>query len=411
MQNNDVITAVGIDVSKRKSMVAIRRPGGEIVLLPFEVKHDISSLTDFIKILRQIGGDIRIVMEHTGIYWYPIARILEQSGFFVSVVNAILIYKFSDNSLRKVKTDRADSLKIANYALTFWDSLKQFKPEDETRILLKTQCRLYERTIDASVVLRNGLTTLLEQSFPGVDKLFSTSVRSVSGHYKWVDFVKRFWHKDCVAELSLRSFADCYEKWCRRCGYRFSASDANRIHDLARKSIAIFPKNESTHAVIAQSIDTLNAIYDALQIMRNEMSRLASMLPEYPIVMEMFGVGPVTGPQLISEIGDVRRFTSKRALVAFVGVDAPPFQSGSFDSKSRHISKRGTPRLRKTAFLICSVILQHCNMNDPIYAFMDKKRSEGKHYYVYMVAGAAKFLRIYYARIKEHLDSLNLIIS
>ena len=300
MQDDSIITAVGIDVSKGKSMVAIRRPGGEVVLFPVEVKHDVPSLTDLVKTLKQIGGDIRIVMEHTGIYWYPIARMLEQSGFFVSVVNAILIHKFSDNSHRKVKTDRADALKIANYALTFWDSLSQFKPEDETRIILKTQCRLYERTIDASVVFRNGLTTLLEQSFPGVDKLFSTSLRSVSGHYKWGDFVKRFWHKDCVAELSLRSFSDCYEKWCHRFGYRFSATDANQIHDLARKSIAIFPRNESTHAVIGQSVDTLNAIYDALQIMRNEMSRLASMLPEYPVVMEMFGVGPVTGPQLIS---------------------------------------------------------------------------------------------------------------
>ena len=98
-------------------------------------------------------------------------------------------------------------------------------------------------------------------------------------------------------------------------------------------------------------------------------------------------------------------------MVAFAGVDAPPFQSGTFDSKSRHISKRGTPRLRKTAFMVCSVILQHSNMNDSIYTFMDKKRSEGKHYYVYMVAGAAKFLRIYYARIKEHLDSLDLTVS
>ena len=107
----------------------------------------------------------------------------------------------------------------------------------------------------------------------------------------------------------------------------------------------------------------------------------------------------------MAEIGDVRRFTHKGALVAFAGVDAPPFQSGTFDSKSRQISKRGSPHLRKTLFSVCSTILRLSDENEPVFQFMDKKRSEGKHFYVYFVAGCAKFLRIYYARVKEALDA------
>ena len=38
--------------------------------------------------------------------------------------------------------------------------------------------------------------------------------------------------------------------------------------------------------------------------------------------------------------------------------------------------------------------------------FLDKKRAQGKPYYVYMTAGANKFLRIYYGRVKEYLSSL-----
>lgn len=133
--------------------------------MPFEVKHTTSDLKAFVTLLHQTGGEIRIVMEHIGIYWYPIARALSNAGFFVSIVNAILIHDFSDNSLRKVKTDRADSLKIANYALTFWNTLREYTSEDETRILLKTQSRLYERTTDTSVVLRNGLLSWISH-FP-----------------------------------------------------------------------------------------------------------------------------------------------------------------------------------------------------------------------------------------------------
>ena len=127
--------------------------------------------------------------------------------------------------------------------------------------------------------------------------------------------------------------------------------------------------------------------------------------------MKMFGVGPVLGPQLIAEIGDARRFHSKKALVAFAGIDAPPYQSGAVDVRSRSISKRGSAALRRTLFLVMSVILQSAPADEPVYQFMDKKRSEGKPYRVYMMASANKFLRIYYSSVKEHLDTLNLDCS
>ncbi len=400
----NTITAVGIDVSKGKSTVAIRRPGGEIVMAPFTVLHTAEGLDKLIDTLRSVDGEIRVVMEHTGMYWRPVALALKNAGFFVSVVNAMLIHNFSDNSIRKVKTDRADSLKIANYALTFWQELRDYSLEDENRQLLKIQSRLYERTLNSSVALRNGLISLLDQTFPDANKLFGMETRTTSGHIKWVDFVRRFWHKDCVAALSLHSFADTFQKWCKRTGYHFNLSDAERIHNIARNSVATLTKNDSTKLLITQAVDSLNAVYDTLQILRNEMYRLASLLPEFEIVMSMQGAGKITGPQLMAEIGDVRRFTSKGALVAFAGVDAPPYQSGTFDSKSRHVSKRGSPHLRRVLFTICSVILQHADPENPIYQFMDRKRAEGKHFYVYTVAGTAKFLRIYYARVKEYLN-------
>ena len=403
MSKNE-ITAVGIDVSKGKSTVAVRRPGGEIVMMPFVVLHTAEDLAELTNTLRSIGGEIRVVMEHTGMYWRPIALALKEAGFFVSVVNAMLIHDFSDNSIRKIKTDRADSLKIANYALTFWQELRDYSVEDETRQMLKIQSRLYERTLNSSVALRNGLISLLDQTFPGANKLFDEQ-RTKAGHIKWVDFVRRFWHKDCVAASSFSSFADTFQKWCKRTGYHYSLSDAKRIHGIARNSVATLAKNDSTKLLITQAVDSLNAVYDTLQILRSEMQRLASLLPEYEIVMGMQGAGPITGPQLMAEIGDVRRFTSKGALVAFAGVDAPPFQSGS--SKSRHVSKRGSPHLRRVLFTICSVILQHSDPENAVFQFMDKKRAEGKHFYVYTVAGGAKFLRIYYAKVKEYLNTLD----
>jgi transposase len=122
--------------------------------------------------------------------------------------------------------------------------------------------------------------------------------------------------------------------------------------------------------------------------------------------MGMFGVEPALGPQLMAEIGDVRRFYSKKALVAFAGIDAPPYQSGQMEVRSRSISKRGSSALRRTLFLVMSVILQRSPADNPVYQFMGKKRTEGKPYRVCMMASANKFLRIYYATVKQYLDSL-----
>ena len=155
-----------------------------------------------------------------------------------------------------------------------------------------------------------------------------------------------------------------------------------------------------------QSVSQLRATSTALAALKQEMQSLASQLPEYLVVMEMFGVGPTLGPQLIAEIGDVRRFYSKKALVAYAGIDAPPNDSGDVTGRHKSMRKVGASSLRRTLFLVMSVYLQNSPQDEPIYQFMDRKRTEEKPYRVYMMASANKFLRIYYATVKDHLESL-----
>lgn len=243
------VNCVGIDVSKGKSMVAVMRPLGELVYPPFEVGHTDVELCELSRRLGELDGETRVVMEATGNYHLPIASFLYDSGFYVSVANAMLVHGYGNNSLRR-----------------------------------------------------------------------ATSV--------------------------------------------------------------------------------------ALAALRSEMQSLAASLPEYPVVMGMFGVGPALGPQLMAEIGDVRRFHSKKALVAFAGIDAPPYQSGQMEVRSRSISKRGSSALRRTLFLVMSAILRRSPADEPVYQFIDRKRAEGKPYRVYMMASPNKFLRIYFATVKQYLDSL-----
>jgi len=400
------MNAVGIDVSKGSSTVVILRPFGEIVASPFEVTHTDSELSKLARLLKSLSGETKVIMEYTGSYYQPIACALHEAGLFVSAVHAQLIHDFGNNTIRKVKTDKADAIKIANYGLSHWLDLPEYVPEENVRRMLKVYCRQYAKYNKLKSMLKNNLISLLDQTFPGVNTLFSSPARESDGHQKWLDFAEKFWHCECVCSLTPKVFSERYRKWCKRAGYHFSQSKAEDIYVSACGHVGVMPKDETTKLLITQAIAQVNTIAESLAIIAIEMKRLATLLPEYPVVSAFFGVGDILGPQLMAEIGDIYRFPRKQSLVCFAGLEAPPFQSGKFEAASRNISKKGTPHLRRTLFQIMDCLIKNAPADNAVFQFLDRKRAEGKHYYSYMTAGSAKFLRIYYARVKEFLDSL-----
>ena len=399
------MNAVGIDVSKGKSTVAVLRPFGEVAASPFDVIHNDSDLKQLAELIKALPGESKVVMEYTGTYFEPIAQFLHNNGIFVSVVNALLVHDYGGNSLRKVKTDKKDALKFASYALDRSTELDEYIPADEQRKTLKLLNRQYNQSIKIQTMMKNNLISLTDSVFPGINKLFTSPERQSDGHEKWVDFLKAFPHRDCVAKLYLSVFKTKYKSWCSKNKYKYSESKAEEIHAYAKSVIAVLPLNDSVKLLVTQAVSQLNTILETLSSIRNEMNRIASSLPEYDTVMSMFGVGKVYGPQLIAEVGDTRRFRNRRAITAFAGLDAPPYQSGQLDVSSRHISKRGSAALRKVLFQITEVYILNKPEDEPVYQFIDKKRSEGKHYYSYRIAAANKFLRIYFAKVNQVLIS------
>ena len=395
------MNSVGIDISKGRSTIAVMRPFGEVVISPFEVRHTDSELSELARQLKIMDGETRVVMEATGNYHAPVAKLLHDAGLYVSVVNAKLVHDYGNNDLRRVKTDKKDAVKLANYGLDRWLTLPRYIPEEDTRLLLKNCYRQYRQYSKVQTVLKNNLISLLDTVFPNVNRLFSSPIRG-DGSEKWVDFVAEFWHCRCVSEKSERAFTCKYLHWCRKQGYNFSEAKAHTIYAEASGHIGVTPKSETTKLLVEQAVAQLRAT----STVKHEMQSLASMLPEYPVVMDMFGVGPTLGPQLIAEIGDVRRFYSKKALVAYAGLDTPPNDSGDVTGRHKSMSKIGASSLRRTLFLVMTVYLQNAPLDELVYQFMDRKRAEGKPYRVYMMASANKFLRIYYATVKAYLESL-----
>ena len=400
-----MMNAVGIDVSKRKSTVTILRPGDDVVLDPVDISHTRSEIDKLIGLIGSLDGDTKVCMECTGRYYEPMASRLSDSGIFVSAVNPLLISMFGDESLHAVKTDKADSSKIARFALARWSKLPQYGLMDETRTQLKTMNRQFGFYTDRKTAMKNNLIALLDQTYPGANSFFDSPVRD-NGHQKWVDFVYTYWHVDRVRGMSLNAFTRDYQKWCKRMGYNFSPSKAEEVYEASADLIAVLPRDDMTKMLIRQAVDALNAVSAAVETLRMRMNEAAATLPEYPVVMGMRGVGSSLGPQLIAEIGDVTRFEKRGSLIAFAGVDPGKDDSGDRNRKSVPTSKKGSPHLRKTLFQIMDSLIKTSPVGDPVYDFLDKKRSQGKPYYVYMTAGMNKFLRIYYGRVKEYLAQL-----
>lgn len=400
--------AVGVDVSNGRSTVAVLGAQRKVVMKPFEVPHTADGFASLVEKLRGLNGEARIVMEHTGRYYESFAMSMYRAGFFVSAVNPLVIKDYREGvDVRKVKTDRADALKIAQFALDKWEILPQYTPMDTIRYDLKTLHRQFQLSSKTRTALNNNLIALLEQSYPGANRYFDSPVRP-DGSQKWVDFVYTFWHVDCVASLSRSAFAERYRKWCRRHGYNFSEQKALELHADARQKFPLVPKSDTCRLLVKEAVAQLRTVSRTVEAYRAEMNRLASQLPEYETVMSMTGVGKSMGPQLIAEIGDLRRFAHQKSLVGFAGTDPIKDDSGDKVSDSKPSSKRDSPYLRKTLFVVMTILLQLQPQDDPVYQFLDKKRSEGKKYYVYMTAGMTKFLRIYYGRVRDILKAKGL---
>ena len=400
------MNAVGIDVSKGRSTVAILRPMGEVVQMPEDVAHDAISLERLAYKILALGEETKVLMEATGRYHEPVAAELHEHGIFVSIVNPLVIHNYStENSVRKVKNDQKDSLKIAKYCLDRWEKLREYTPMDALRQQLKLISRQYDLYMKTRITLENNLISLTDKVFPGVNEMFKSPERA-DGHQKWVDFIATFWHCECISRVSEEAFTERYKKWCKRKGYNFSAAKAADVYIDSLGHIVTLPKNDNTKLLIQTAAKEFTSTSELMALVKAQMIALAEQLPEYDTVMAMYGVGDVTGPQLMAEIGDVRNYPRRSSIVAFAGIDPEVDKSGKNQSDGKPTTKRGSPHLRKTLFQIMSIYLRLSPQNEPVYQFIDKKRAEGKPYYVYMTAGANKFLRIYYARVKECMAAL-----
>ena len=392
--------AVGIDVSKAKSTVAVLNSDGSIRAKPFTMHHTLSDMDAMVKYLNDLDESFTILMEYTGHYHYPVLKKLQEEGFPVCLVNPYQMKKYGDVEIHKAKTDKKDVLRIAKYALeksymlTPYTSLEQ-KYED-----LKFLSRQYNQRISMVSYTKTQLTNLLDETMPGITSLLKLKSRKPN-ECALLLFIKKYGSFDRVKAMGKSRFLSSYATLMKKSHDRYAPQKSLSIYELACDSITTRGDNDYIIAAQNQLVDLLATVQNAADEEIAQMQNIAETIPEYRILRAMNGVGDRLGPIILAEIGDIRRFHSAKALNSYAGNDAPPYQSGQFESRNRHISKRGSSALRKACFEVMQALKLTKPQDDPVYLFILKKEQEGKPYNVAKMAGVNKFLRIYYARAME----------
>jgi len=399
-----IMISVGIDISKEKSTVCILKPYGEIISSPYEITHTENQVSELAARIKTFDDEVRVVLEATGNYHLPVLSFLKTQGIFVSVINPLVMKKYSSTTLRKGKTDKLDAIKIANYGLDNWFHLVNYEAAEEVYSELRLLGRQYEHYIKMHVESKLSLSNMLDYTMPGIKSLLNSRSEK-PGKDKLNDFVEEYWHFDNITKKSEKQFISSYQKWTKKKGYQQSELKAQNIYALAQEGIPTLSSNApSTKMLVLESVRVLREVDKTLTLILSQMQEIAKGLKEYSVVREMKGVGEILAPRLIAEIGDVRRFHSGKALIAYAGIDTPPFQSGQFTGTNRRISKRGSSTLRKTGYEVMKCLKCNKPQDDAVYLYIIKKEAEGKASKVAKIAGLNKFLRIYYARVKEKLS-------
>ena len=370
---------------------------GEILKPPFDINHTADELDSLISLIKSFDEETRVVMEDTGHYHLPVATYLSSHNIFVCCVNALRMKKFCSQSIRRAKTDKIDSIKIASFGITYWNELVKAYPSDVIYDELKFLARQYYQVTGMLVKSKVNFSNLLDQVMPKINDVLSNQ----GENHKLTEFVSRYIHFQNILDMGEMKFTSDYCKWAKKKGYRLNERKAAEILALAQNGIPTLPNSQSVKIAVSEAVKLIHSIEESRNTILAQMQDLCNTLPEYSVVKEMDCIGDTLAPRIIAEIGDVRRFKNKHSLIAYAGIDAPPYQSGAFHASERHISKRGNSYLRKTGYEIMQSLIKHKPADNAVYDFIQKKRSEGKCGKEAMIAGLNKFLRVYYGKVME----------
>lgn len=379
---------VGIDIGKNHHEASIVSPEGKQIgrSLRFATTHKgADSLMSFI--FKNIGNSPCVFgMEATGHYWYPIYSFLKAKGYTIYVINPIQSDSLRKMYIRQTKNDSIDSFLIAE--VIRFGQFGTTSMADENILAMRQLCRYRDSVISSRTEIKLRIGTIMEQIFPEYEKQFSSL---------WVSTSMGILEKYLTPEnIENAPIDELFEIIKDKSHNRLTRAKAISIKEAAADTFGIKIAQDAFSFQLKQLIDRMN-------FLDKQIEALDCQILEYYEKFDCYlhtipGIGMIAAATILAEIGDINRFKSSSALVAFAGIDPTVRQSGEFNSTHNHMSKRGSPYLRHAIFLAATTCSFH---NSPLNAYYKKKRDQGKHHLTATGAVARKLTTVIYAVLRD----------
>lgn len=376
----------GIDIAKNAHVIGAVDNQGQKLSRRLQFSNDTEGFEKciaYLEGLAESASDLVVGMEATGHYWLSLFCKLNEAGYEVVVINPIrtcAMRKFKGSP--HVKTDLIDCILIAETLRC--GNFEPSKLGDESTLELKKLTRLHQSLTDSVSDLKRQVITALDQVFPEYDKIFSNTFGESSKA-----FLKRCPTPEECLKVRVDSIAKTLAKASKG---KLGREKANEIKQVAGNSCGISIATETFSFQIKLLIEQMDFIEKQIDEVEERIRQDIEAIE--PLILTIPGISHVLGAQIVAEIGDINRFHSAPAVVKYAGINPSISQSGEFSSTENHITKQGSPYLRRALYLAAmGQLLQ----KTPLYDYYNKKRDEGKSHREALIAVSRKLVHIIYA--------------
>lgn len=381
---------VGVDVAKRSHEAIVLDDSGVIVRKAFNFKNDSTGFQKLTAVLDSIStnpSDFIVGMESTAHYWLALYSALRKREYTVHVLNPIQSNALRGMYIRQIKNDEHDSFIIAE-VIRFGRYTEGGLPPSEL-YELRELCRARSFIVDMTADLKRKVIALLDQTFPEYETVFSNIFGLTSS-----ELLLNCSTPEEILAIDTEQLARIIEVPSRK---RFSTPKAEQIKEVAANSFGIVLEYGSMGLLIKQYMEHIR--YTEKQIAELE-EKISELYLHFDTQLTTIpGISTILAATILSEIGDISRFPSAAKLAAFAGIDPTVKQSGEFTSTHNHMSKRGSPYLRRAIWQASTLAVLY---EPTLKAFFEKKRTEGKPYMNAIGHVTRKLTNIIFAVLRDN---------
>lgn len=381
---------VGIDIAKLNHYAAVLSADGVVLTEPFKFSND----ADGFKLLSSELSDyapesIIIALESTAHYGDNLIRYLVANDYKVCVPNPIQTSSLRKNKIRKTKTDKVDTIVIA-------ETLMMHKPSrflsffDLDLMDLKTLGRFRQKSIKQRTRLKIQLVSYVDQVFLELQYFFKSGLHQKSVY----TMLKEAPTPKDISSLHMTHLSHLLKTASHG---RFDKETARHLRVLAKNSVG--NSDSSVSIQITQTISQIELLDKQIDKVEAEMTEIMEFNDS--VIMTIPGIGYINGGMILGEIGDIHRFSKPHQLLAYAGLDPSVRQSGNFNAKRTRMSKRGSKVLRYALINAAHNVVKN---NATFKTYYDKKMAEGRTHYNALGHCAGKLVRVIWKMMTDDVD-------